>query len=134
MPRDDESLTVSRVARAAKVNVETIRYYQRRGLLRRPPKPAQGYRSYPPETVERICFIKRAQELGFTLAEIENLLALGEGHCRETRELAEHKLDLIRSRIHDLHEMEQVLAKLIRACGKQAKTPGCPIIKTLSRS
>ncbi|MGH8401042.1 MAG: MerR family transcriptional regulator, partial [Gammaproteobacteria bacterium] len=83
MPRTDANLTVSRVARAAKVNVETIRYYQRRGLLRRPAKPAQGYRTYSPETVERIRFIKRAQELGFTLAEIENLLALGAGHCRE---------------------------------------------------
>ena len=107
------ALTISGVARAAAVNVETVRYYQRRGLIREPPKPRQGYRIYTPETVDRLRFIKRAQELGFTLVEIKNLLSLGDGHCRQTQELAERKLSLIQGRIRDLKAMERVLGKLV---------------------
>lgn len=127
------SMTISNVARAADVNVETIRYYQRRGLVKEPTKPARGYRLYPQEAVDRVRFIKRAQELGFTLSEIKNLLSLGDGRCRETRDLAEHKLELIQGRIRDLKAMETVLDKLVRACEKHGDTPGCPIIETLAR-
>lgn len=128
------ALTISGAAHAADVNVETIRYYQRRGLVREPLKPARGYRVYPLETVRRIRFIKRAQELGFTLTEIKNLLSLGDGRCRETQALAEQKLSLIRGRIRDLKSMEDVLGRLVLACGKHGDTPGCPIIETLGRS
>lgn len=128
------ALTISGVARAAAVNVETVRYYQRRGLIREPPKPRQGYRIYTPETVDRLRFIKRAQELGFTLVEIKNLLSLGDGHCRQTQELAERKLSLIQGRIRDLKAMERVLGKLVQACGQHGDTPGCPIIETLTRA
>ena len=127
-------LTISRAAQAAGVNVETLRYYQRRGFIRQPPKPARGYRLYPPETVDRIRFIKRAQELGFTLAEIKSLLSLGDGHCHETRGLAERKLALIRSRVRDLKAMERVLGGLVRACDRHGDGPGCPLIDTLGRS
>lgn len=128
------ALTISGVARAAAVNVETVRYYQRRGLIREPPKPRQGYRIYTPETVDRLRFIKRAQELGFTLVEIKNLLSLDDGHCRQTQELAERKLSLIQGRIRDLKAMERVLGKLVQACGQHGDTPGCPIIETLTRA
>ena len=128
------SMTISSVARAAEVNVETIRYYQRRGLVKEPTKPARGYRLYPQEAVDRVRFIKRAQELGFTLSEIKNLLSLGDGRCRETHDLAEHKLKLIQGRIRDLKAMETVLNKLVRACEKHGNTPGCPIIETLART
>jgi MerR family mercuric resistance operon transcriptional regulator len=128
------ALTISGVARAAAVNVETVRYYQRRGLIREPPKPREGYRIYTPETVDRLRFIKRAQELGFTLVEIKNLLSLGDGHCRQTQELAERKLSLIQGRIRDLKAMERVLGKLVQACGQHGDAPGCPIIETLTRA
>ena len=126
-------LTISRVAGAAGVHVETVRYYQRRGLLRAPPKPPQGFRIYPHDAVNRLRFIRRAQELGFTLAEIKILLSLGDGRCRETRELAEHERSLIRGRVRDLKAMERVLGKLVRACDQHGDTPGCPLIETLGR-
>ncbi|MGH8397612.1 MAG: Hg(II)-responsive transcriptional regulator [Gammaproteobacteria bacterium] len=127
-------LTISRVASAAKVNIETVRYYQRRGLIREPPKPRQGFRVYSFETVDRLCFIKRAQELGFTLNDIKNLLSLGDGHCRQTRALAEKKLSLIQGRIRDLKAMQRILGKLVQACDQHGDTPGCPLIETLSHS
>lgn len=127
------SMTISNVARAADVNVETIRYYQRRGLVKEPTKPARGYRLYPQEAVDRVRFIKRAQELGFTLSEIKNLLSLGDGNCRQTQALAEKKLSLVHERIRDLEAMETVLNKLVRACAKHGDAPGCPIIETLAR-
>ena len=134
MNKTEKTLTISRVARSSGVNVETVRYYQRRGLLKEPPKPRYGYRIYPPETVDRLRFIKRAQELGFTLVEIKNLLSLGDGHCRETQALAEQKQSLIRGRIRDLKAMERVLGKLVQACERHGDVPGCPIIETLSHS
>jgi MerR family mercuric resistance operon transcriptional regulator len=127
-------MTIAKVAVRAGVNVETIRYYQRRGLVSEPPKPTRGYRLYSPQAVDRIRFIRRAQELGFTLGEIKNLLALGDGHCRETQALAEQKLSLIQGRIRDLKSMERVLGKLVQACCRHGDTPGCPIIETLTRS
>lgn len=134
MDKAGKTLTISRVAHSSGVNVETVRYYQRRGLVKEPLKPAHGYRLYPQEAVDRVRFIKRAQELGFTLSEIKNLLSLGDGHCRETKGLAEQKLALIHGRIRDLKAMETVLNKLIRACSKHGDTPGCPIIETLARA
>lgn len=128
------SMTISGVARAADVNVETIRFYQRRGLVKEPPKPSHGYRLYPQDAVDRVRFIKRAQELGFTLAEINNLLSLGDGNCRQTQALAKKKLVLIHGRIRDLKAMEVVLNKLVQACGRHGDTPGCPIIEALARS
>ena len=89
-------LTIGRVAKLAGVNVETIRYYQRRRLLAEPVKPHMGYRRYPANIVKHIRFIKRAQALGFTLEEIAELLRLEEARaCAETRDLAAHKMELI---------------------------------------
>ncbi len=116
----NETLTIGRLARAAGVNVETIRYYQRIGLIEEPPKPAQGYRRYPAGTVARIRFIKRAQELGFTLHEVGDLLSLNDGDCAEARALAERKRALIQARIADLEAIQHELDALIDACRRTA--------------
>jgi MerR family transcriptional regulator, mercuric resistance operon regulatory protein len=107
-------LTIGRVAAAAGVNVETIRYYQRRGLLKEPMKPPGGYRSYPAEMVKRICFIKRAQALGFTLEDVAGLLQLNDTDaCTKTRDLAARKLTLIEQKISELATMRDALANLV---------------------
>lgn len=124
--------TISRIAREVGVHVETVRYYERRGLIEQPPKPAAGYRIYPDDTVRRLRFIRRAQELGFTLAEIERLLELGDGDCTTTRAVAERKRDSIRGRIRDLREMERVLSNLVDACDRNDSPGGCPIIDSLA--
>ena len=126
-------LTIGRLAEAAGVNVETIRYYQRRGLLDEPERPLGGHRRYAPAAVKRVGFVKRAQQLGFTLEEVKGLLQLEDGqNCRETRLLAEHKLVVIEGRIADLNRMRRLLKGLIVECEKGKRPRSCPIIATLS--
>ena len=128
-----QQLTIGGLAEAAGVNVETIRYYQRRGLLTEPSKPPGGHRQYTPEAAKRVRFIKRAQQLGFTLAEVDGLLLLEDGqHCRETRQLAEHKLAIIEARIADLTRMRRLLRELVAECERGKRPKSCPIIATLS--
>ncbi len=130
----DPGLTIGQLARAADVNVETIRYYQRIGLIDEPVKPAQGYRRYPSATVERIRFIRRAQELGFTLNEITDLLSLNDRDCDYARMIAEHKQKIIRQRIDNLSAMQRELTKLIKACRKSVSGQDrCAIIATLTK-
>jgi MerR family mercuric resistance operon transcriptional regulator len=129
------ALTIGTLAELAEVNVETIRYYQRRGLLQEPSRPAGGFRHYPPEAVQRVRFIKRAQKLGFTLEEIGNLLELEDGtQCAEAREIAAHKLEMIEEKLRDLSAMRDTLKELVRACAMGKDTRHCPIIETLSES
>ena len=124
-------LTIGKLADLAGVNVETIRYYQRRGLLDKPKKPLGGYRRYLPETAKRVRFIKRAQALGFTLEEIAGLLRLDAASaCAETRELAANKLALIQQKLAELAVMRKGLAALVSKCDKGGKRP-CPIIQVL---
>ncbi len=131
----DTGLTIGQLARAAGVNVETIRYYQRIDLINEPVKPAQGYRRYPTTSVERIRFIKRAQELGFSLNEITDLLSLNDGDCSEARVIAEHKQEVIQQRIDDLSAMQRELTKLIKACKKNISGQDrCAIIATLAKA
>ena len=128
----EEEMTIGRLAQAAGVNVETIRYYQRRGLLGEPVKPAGSHRRYSFAEARRIRFIKRAQQLGFTLDEVTSLLALEDGRsCRETRSLAEQKLAVIDGRIEDLSRMRSLLRALITQCGEGAGARACPIITSL---
>lgn len=123
--------TIGKLADLAGVNVETIRYYQRRGLLNEPNKPLGGYRRYPPETAKRVRFIKRAQALGFTLEEITGLLRLDAASaCAETRELAANKLALIEQKLAELTAMRKGLAALVSKCDKGGKRL-CPIIQVL---
>ena len=126
-------LSIGALAKDAGVNVETIRYYQRRGLLDKPYKPQGGHRRYAPASVKRVWFIKRAQQLGFTLEEVKALLRLEDGQsCGETRALAEQKVALIESRLASLNRMHRLLENLIEACRKGKRPRSCPIIATLS--
>jgi len=125
-------LTIGRLAKAAGVNVETIRYYQRVSLLTEPVKPYDGFRVYPDETIDRIRFIKRAQKLGFSLQDIAHLLGLGEGHCSDVREQAEAKLNQIEGQIQDLQSMRKTLKKLITQCGTGNENGSCPIVQSLT--
>lgn len=127
-------LTIGRVAKLAGVNVETIRYYQRRRLLAEPVKPHMGYRRYPADSVKHIRFIKRAQALGFTLEEIAELLRLEEARaCAETRALAAHKMRLIDRKLTGLAAMRKALAGLVQQCDRKQPSKGCPIIQVLEQ-
>ncbi|NOY16977.1 MAG: MerR family DNA-binding protein [Gammaproteobacteria bacterium] len=128
----DKPLTIGHTARTAGVNVETIRYYQRVGILVEPAKPVEGYRIYPSETVGRIRFIKRAQQLGFSLQEITELLELGDGHCDDVRHRAEEKRTIINQQIKDLQKLRGTLDNLIQACQCDGDTRHCPIVETLA--
>ena len=127
-------LTIGRVAKLTGVNVETIRYYQRRRLLAEPDKPHMGYRRYPADSVKHIRFIKRAQALGFTLEEIAELLRLEEARaCAETRALAAHKMRLIDRKLTGLAAMRKALAGLVQQCDMKQSSKGCPIIEVLEQ-
>lgn len=126
-------LTIGKLADAAGVSVETIRYYQRRGLLDEPAKPLGGHRRYPDEMVKRLRFIKRAQALGFTLTEVGGLLTLDAScTCAETRALAERKLALIEQKMVDLAAMQHVLGDLVQQCDAGDGGAICPIIEVLA--
>lgn len=128
------NLTIGKVAQAAGVNVETIRYYERLALLRQPPRPPGGVRHYGDGAVARIRFIKRAQELGFSLAEIKHLLTLQEAQsCAAARALAAEKLALVEARVTDLERMRSVLVELIGRCDARRGKVSCPIIETLQQ-
>lgn len=125
-------LTIGAVASAADVGVETIRFYQRKGLLAQPQKPYGGIRRYGEADVARVAFIKAAQRLGFSLDEIAVLLALDDGtHCAEARQLAEQKLGEVRVKLADLRRMESALVQVVQACGRARATVYCPLISTL---
>jgi len=125
------TLTIGKLAESAGVNVETIRYYQRRGLLDEPQKTVEGYRRYPVDMVKRIRFIKRAQALGFTLEDVTGLLRLDAvGACAENRHLAAHKLAVIDEKLSALNTMRAGLAALLAECDKGGSRP-CPIIQVL---
>lgn len=128
------NLTIAGVAEDAGVGVETVRYYERRGLIEQPPRHNGAYRRYGLEHVERIRFVKRAQDLGFSLEEIATLLELQDGANRaQVRRVASARLEQIRARMTDLRRMERVLTHLLAEC-EAGKTPHCPIIETLGRS
>lgn len=127
-------ITIGTLAKTAGVNVETIRYYQRRGLLPEPERPYGSIRRYGKSDVQRLSFIKTAQRLGFSLDEIAGLLRLEDGtHCRDAARLAEHKLQAIREKIADLSRMEYVLAELVQACRTARGRVTCPLINSLQK-
>jgi MerR family mercuric resistance operon transcriptional regulator len=126
-----DDFTIGKLAEYAGVNVETIRYYQRRGLLDEPAKPLGGYRRYPADAARRVRFVKRAQALGFTLEEVAGLLKLESAHaCADSRELAAHKLALIEQKVAELSAMQKGLAALVDECDK-GRQRECPIIQRL---
>lgn len=123
---------------AAMVGVETVRYYQRRGLLAQPPRPsrlASGYRRYAPAAVARLRFIRRAQQLGFTLDEVAELLLLADGTDRRSiRRIAAARLAQPQARIADMQRMASTLQHLIHACGGNGRAPQCPIIDSIAEA
>ena len=125
-------LTIGRIARQAGVNVETVRYYQRVGLIEEPRKPGTGYRVYPASSVDRIRFIKRAQQLGFSLKEIIELLEIGDGHCNDVREKAEAKRSQIETQIRDLQLLYETLTGLIEQCQATGESGHCPVVEALA--
>ena len=130
-----ETRTIGKLAAAAGVTVETIRYYESRGLIDQPPKPPQGFRRYSLDAVTRIQCIKRAQELGFTLTEVAELLDLrvhADSLCDEVREQAEAKITDIKEKIRTLQRMEQTLSDLVQSCEQRTPTGTCPILQALT--
>ncbi|WP_419599976.1 MerR family transcriptional regulator [Thiolapillus sp.] len=125
-------LTIGKLAKQAGVTIETIRYYQRKGLLQEPEKPLYGYRQYPPEAVARIKFIKRAQQAGFTLREIAELLSMDSGHCLDVRKMAEQKRQQIDQQIKDLNALRNVLDSLIEGCQSASTAEKCSLIDAFS--
>jgi MerR family mercuric resistance operon transcriptional regulator len=128
-------LTIGRLAEAAGVGVETIRFYQRSGLLPEPDRPLSGYREYSNDDVRRIRFIKRAQTLGFNLDDIAGLLKLdGPQTCSVTHDLALEKLHVVEEKIAALASIHDALQQLVRQCELKHKRGACPIIESLAQN
>jgi MerR family mercuric resistance operon transcriptional regulator len=129
------TLTIGALAEAAGVNVETIRFYQRKGLMQEPDRPPGGIRRYGKADLARVRFIKSAQRLGFSLDEIADLLRLEDGsHCNEAREQAEHKLADVRAKLADLQLIETVLKELVQRCCAASGEVRCPMIQALQEA
>ncbi len=127
-----KTLTIGVLAEAAEVNVETIRFYQRKGLMQEPDRPLGGIRRYGGPDLARVRFIKSAQRLGFSLDEIADLLKLEDGsHCTEAREQAERKLADVRDRLADLRRIEVALQGLVVRCCATSGQVQCPLIAAL---
>ena len=129
-----DTLTIGAFAMAAGVNVETIRFYQRKGLLAEPDRPVGGIRRYGPADVDRVKFVKSAQRLGFNLDEVAQLLRLEDGtHCHEAADLAAARLKDVRLRLADLKRMESALSRLVTDCSSSQDHVTCPLIASLHR-
>ena len=129
-----DSLSIGELAGTANVNVETIRFYERRGLLPEPPRRPSGYRAYPPDAVTRVRFIKRAQVLGFTLAEIDELLELRvdeETTCDQVRQQVEDKLAEVEAKLRMLQEMQHALTAMAASCDHGGPDGECPVLAIL---
>ena len=129
-----KDLTIGQVANAAGVNVETIRFYERREIVKQPERPPSGFRRYPPETIARVRFVRRAKDLGFSLREITELLDLRvDPHvtCEDVRGRAEGKIASIEGKIATLQRMRDALGELVVACATRGKTGECPILEAL---
>ncbi len=127
-------LTIGRLAATAGVNLETVRYYERIGLMPPPARTASGHRAYEPGHVRRLAFIRRARELGFSIEDIRALLGLAElsrASCAEVREIAQAHLDEVRAKLADLSKLEQILAGTVAQCSGD-RTPSCPVLEMLS--
>lgn len=129
-----EGLKVGQVAKQAGVNLQTIHYYERLGLLPRPPRTGSNYRAYPADAVRRVQFIKRAQDLGFTLKDIKELLSLQAAprtRCADVRKRAETKVEDIDQKVRTLQAMRKALSKLIGECSGNGPVTQCPILEAL---
>jgi MerR family transcriptional regulator, mercuric resistance operon regulatory protein len=127
------AFTISKLAEAAGIGVEAVRYYQRRGLLQEPRRAGGGFREYARADIQRLQFIKRAQALGFSLEDVAELASLsGERNRRRVREVTQRRLAEIRERVTQLNAMASALGVLVRCCERTAPGDGCPIIAALA--
>ena len=129
-----KSLTIGQVAREAGVGIETVRFYERQGLIEAPTRRASGYRQFNESVVDRLQFIREAKELGFTLGEIKELLSLKldpSSSCAEVKGRAEAKIADIEGKTRTLQRMKRALAKLTKACSGDGPTSECPILEAL---
>ena len=129
-------LRTSELAEKANVNKETIRFYEKKGLLLEPERTDGGYRQYTQSDLERLLFIKNAKELGFTLLEIKELLAVADGDiykCCDVRKIAESKIEYIADQIKKLSKLKKTLSKLVTECKTAETIKDCPIIESLSK-
>ena len=124
-------LTISRLARLGGVNLETVRYYEREGLIPKPPRTRAGYRVFPQDSVRRLRFIKRAQELGFSLTEIQELLSLRRTDRPKAKARAQAKIADIDHKIQTLLAMKIILDSLIDRCDRCGPMGDCPILASL---
>jgi MerR family mercuric resistance operon transcriptional regulator len=131
--KTDSSIKIGQLSKTSGVHLETIRYYQRLGLMPTPARSHGSVRRYGEDAVSRLRFIKRAQSLGFSLDEVKLLLDLSVGeHCAETRTLAQEKKKIVEKKMTDLGAIHSALEQLVRACGRGRTGRGCPIIESLS--
>ncbi len=131
-----DTLSIGKVARDSDTGIETIRFYEREGLLDKPARTQAGYRQYPPQVVSRLRFIKHAKELGFSLKEIAELLSLKlnpRSTCAHVKKRAETKIQGIELKIASLQRMRRVLLKLATACPGSGPTSDCPILEALEK-
>lgn len=128
-----QTITIGRLAKLAGVNIDTVRYYERNGLLPAPPRRASGYREYGAADVDRLLFIRRAKELGFTLAEIAELLSLSAGgSVKDVKRKAEERLGEVKRKVAELKRVQRGLEKLIDACPGHGDLRSCPIVAALA--
>lgn len=129
------TFTIGRLATDAGVHVETVRYYQRRGLLPEPSRPLGGVRRYGDADLARLQFIRRAQAMGFSLDEVDTLLKVhGDGACRHTRQLTENKLADVRRKLDELRRLETELVQLVAECERTRSDQCCPTLVRLEQT
>ena len=132
--RSEDTFPISVLSDRSGVNIETIRYYERAGLLPKPARSGGGFRLYRSQDADRLSFIRRARDLGFSLDEIRRLLDLADRNsrsCRRVHEIAQGHLLDVRERLADLRRMERVLAAIVKACA-EGDLPECPLLATLA--
>jgi Hg(II)-responsive transcriptional regulator len=130
-------LSISEVATECGVNIETIRYYEKRGLIQEPPRTTSGYRAFPTEVIDRIKFIKRAQELDFSLSEIQKLISISDNDesftAADARQFAMEKLNEVEKKLRGLGNVKSLLEDLLERCSGKGPICECPIIQNISR-
>ncbi len=127
-------ITIGQVARRTEVGIETIRFYEREGVLEKPDRSASGYRLYREDVIDRLRFIRRAQKLGFTLNQIKELLSLRldpTTTCADVKQRAEQKMNDVENKIRTLQRMKRALVKLTKACSGRGPTSECPILESI---
>jgi MerR family mercuric resistance operon transcriptional regulator len=125
-------MRIGELAKSVSVNIETVRYYQRIGLLELPEKAYGRTRSYDNEDLRRLRFIRRAQQLGFSLKDIRKLLELSTTDCSQVEELAAKQLNMVRAKLRQLRRIESMLAKTVDQCAKHKANRPCPILETIT--